>query len=58
MEKERFHEAHKDIQDNMPEEGKERPDKLPMDGSVPNIARQVLETTTPMKIVDLLETLS
>ena len=57
METERFREAKKDIQDSIGEEGKARPEKPTSNRGVPNIVRQVLETTIPIKIVDLLETL-
>ena len=56
-EKERFHEARKDMQDNMMAERKARPDKLPIGKGVPNIMREILETTIPVTIADLLETL-
>ena len=56
-EKERFHEARKDMQDNMMAEGKARLDKLHIGKGVPNITRQVLETIFLVTIVDLLETL-
>ena len=57
VEKARFEEAKKNIQNELRGETTVKQAKIPMSKGVPNIIRKVLETTIPVSIGELLDTL-
>ena len=57
VEKARFEEAKQNIQNELRGETTAKPTKTPKGKGVPNIIRKVLETTIPVSIGELLDTL-